>query len=457
MPQKLDRKAVEAEIAATQDEFFAARRDEYLALVQLLQRAQTRTDYMRLQIAVRDRFAGMQHGMAEIRPLLEQDKAELRRLAPMKPQSRDAVAELKRRITIREQVALRNNVLLHVLRCIADGMVWRATGYDRALFSILGDGQRVGRFPAEEGAIHERSRAQQLWDEGALPFFNDLTNCLREGDLTVLQGELPAVEIAVEEVKADGRPRPRSRQARRLDEKLAALKGAPNCASEKGRQPSISRLDLPLKHHLATAAVVLAAARRDGYAQAQPHPALTVSATDLRWAQENEEVGGDWMLRAARGLGWSACDGRHFWASALATRLRERRHPSSGYHAPLAMFPFCAEDVIDLLMGFFDLVVVLRVERLKPDFAARGIEVEFAFGRDAERTFLRATRGTATVTVPAPMREQLLRELTRIETIVAVVDALLNDIEAGAPIGRSRLVVCDERRSWSEPPRYLAA
>ena len=40
MPQKLDRKAVEAEIAATQDEFFAARRDEYLALVQLLQRAQ---------------------------------------------------------------------------------------------------------------------------------------------------------------------------------------------------------------------------------------------------------------------------------------------------------------------------------------------------------------------------------------------------------------------------------
>lgn len=121
------------------------------------------------------------------------------------------------------------------------------------------------------------------------------------------------------------------------------------------------------------------------------------------------------------------------------------------------MFPFCAEDVIDLLMGFFDLVVVLRVERLKPDFAARGIEVEFAFGRDAERTFLRATRGTATVTVPAPMREQLLRELTRIETIVAVVDALLNDIEAGAPIGRSRSVVCDERRSWPEPPRYLAA
>ena len=97
-------------------------------------------------------------------------------------------------------------------------MVWRATGYDRALFSILGDGQRVGRFPAEEGAIHERSRAQQLWDEGALPFFNDLTNCLREGGLTVLQGELPAVEIAVEEVKADGRRRPRSRQARRLDE-----------------------------------------------------------------------------------------------------------------------------------------------------------------------------------------------------------------------------------------------
>ena len=91
----------------------------------------------------------------------------------------------------------------------------------------MATGSASDAFRAEEGAIHERSRAQQLWDEGALPFFNDLTNCLREGDLTVLQGELPAVEIAVWEVKADGRPRPRSRQARRLDEKLAALKGAP--------------------------------------------------------------------------------------------------------------------------------------------------------------------------------------------------------------------------------------
>lgn len=141
---------------------------------------------MRLQLELRDRFAARQDAMKVRRHDLIVDKAERARLAPLKPQPRAQMQELRRRIVIRERLHLRDTVLQHISRCLADAMVWRATGYDRALFTVLGDGERVGRFPDEAGAKTERDRAQKIWNQRALPFFNDLPNCLRQGDLTVL-------------------------------------------------------------------------------------------------------------------------------------------------------------------------------------------------------------------------------------------------------------------------------
>jgi hypothetical protein len=457
MASQLNHKRVYEEIAATQDDFFAARRDQYVPWVRLLQAAASPEDYTRLQLEIRDHFAGIQDGTADRRKILVADRNELKRLAPQKPQPTDAVAELRRRIDIREQLAVRNNVLLHVLRCVADGMVWRATSYDRALFAVLGDGTRVGRLPAEEGAVAERERAQALWDQGVLPFFNDLTNCLREGDLTVLHSRWPDADVAVEEVKRDGRQRPNSPQAKRLDAKLALLAHSVSPLGDLDKISTLSRLTVRHQHYLDRLALLLAQARKDGYAYAQPHPALVVSAIDLRWAVEHQDLAGDWMVRAAESLGWTPHDERHFYNSALVTRMRERRRPSSGYHAPVAIFPLCAEDIIDLLMGFMDYTVVLRVEELLPMFAARRIDVEFASGKDANTTFLRARRDGATVTVPAQLREQVLRELMSIDTLIAIVDTLLTRIQRGAPSSSGQLVFCDERSSWPSAPVYLAA
>lgn len=457
MTSQLNRKRVYEEIAATQDDFFAARRDQYLPWIRLLQAATSPEDYMQLQLEIRDHFAGIQVEMADRLKILVADRNELRRLAPQKPQPTDAVAELRRRIEIREQLAVRNNVLLHVLRCVADGMLWRATSYDRALFAVLGTGTRVGRFPAEEGAVAERERAQALWDQGVLPFFNDLTNCLREGDLTVLHSRWPDTDVAVEEVKRDGRQRPNSPQAKRLDAKLALLAHGVNPAADRDTIGTLLRLTVRHQHYLDRLGLLLAQARKDGYAYARPHPALVVSAIDLRWAVEHQHLAGDWMVRAAETVGWTPHDEQHFYNSALLTRMRERRRPSSGYHAPVAIFPLCAEDIIDLLMGFMDYTVVLRVEELLPVFAARRIDVEFASGKDANTTFLRARRNGATITVPAQLREQMLRELMSVDTLVAIVDTLLTRIQRGAPPRPRELVVCDERSSWPSPPIYLAA
>lgn len=238
-----------------------------------------------------------------------------------------------------------------IFRCLADAMVWKATRFDRALFAVLGDGVRVGRFPDEKGASAERARAQEIWDQGALPFFNDLTNCLREGDLTILHSRWPDADVAIEEVKAAGRASPETRQARRLDRKLRLLETEWDPAGPDGKPLALWRLPVPYRHHLDVLAATLAAVRQAGFADAQPDPALVVSAVDLEWALEHQDQVGDWTSRAAEARGWSPRDADHFAASALATRLRERRHAGSAYLAPLAIFPLPAEDIADLLMG----------------------------------------------------------------------------------------------------------
>jgi hypothetical protein len=242
-----------------------------------------------------------------------------------------------------------------------------------------------------------------------------------------------------------------------LESKIRLLSTGWDAVGADGEPVALWRLPVPHRHHLGLLATVLARARRDGYADAQPHPALVVSATNLEWARDHQHEAGNWTRRAAESRGWTPHDDRHFESSALLTRMRERRHAGSAYHAPVGIFPLCAEDIVDILMGTLDYNVTLRVEALRPAFAARRIDVEFAHGRDAEHTFLKARRAGDEVVVPAHLREQMLRELMTVDTLVDVADALLQAVRVGAPDGVKRIVVCDERSAWPPPPMYLAA
>jgi hypothetical protein len=424
MASNLDSKSVFAEIAAMDDAYCDGRRDEFVPLINEMQRASTPRDFMVAQLKLRDTFAGRQAGLDEIRARRTADKAELRRLAPRKPQPRTHVRELSARVAIRSRILLRDDVIQHMTRCLADALVWRAARYDRALFAVAGDGERVGRFPGEDGAKAERDQAQEIWDSGALPFFNDLTNCLRVGDLTVLyeDGGVPQLR----EIKRSGRHLAGTRQAERLDRATKLL--SDGCAvGADGEVLGIRRLPITFRHDLEALAVILAQARKVGYAEVQPHAALVVSAVDLTWAADHQEQAGDWTRRAAVARGWAIDDGQHFSESVLVRRLRERRRAGSSYNAPLGIFPICADDIADLLMGRFDFAAVLSVEALRPAFAARRINVEFAKGSEASQTFLRARRDGGEVILPANMRAQMLRELMTVETLVRIVDFLLED------------------------------
>jgi hypothetical protein len=447
---KLNARRVAAEIEATLDQHFQDQRDIFLAWVQGLHTASTAADYMRLQLEVRDRFAARQQVIQERRAACAADTARRDELVRRTPRHQTVIDDLQERIAIRQRLDVRDGVIQHIWRCLMDGLAWRVTSNDRALFTVMGDGERVGRLPAEVGAQPERDRAQAIWDRGAFPIITDLTNCLREGDLTVLHGDWRRPHVAIEEVKRSGDVSADTRQARRLDRKLQLLNTGASTGADGG-PISLLRLPVAHRHHLDVLAAVLAQARRDGCADAQVHPGLVVSATDVVWALEHQDQAGNWMARAATAHGWVAGKNGCFWASALARRIRERRSAGSATLAPMAAFPLCAEDIVDILMGNMDYSVMISLDACRRTFSARGIEVSFATGSDAERIFLRGRRGPDDVAMPAVMREQMLHELTSLDTIVETVDELLKSVSAGLGTDR-HVVVCDEATSWPSPP-----
>ncbi len=93
-------------------------------------------------------------------------------------------------------------------------------------------------------------------------------------------------------------------------------------------------------------------------------------------------------------------------------------------------------------------MVWLSVDALEPLFDARSIVVEFASGRNAEHTFLTASRAGVDVTVPATLRNQMLRELMTAGTLVDIVDEMLLEAEAGLAFAPSSMSFPDESGAW---------
>jgi hypothetical protein len=145
-----------------------------------------------------------------------------RRISALRQQVRGAADPARRRWGSQMIAAVeyeRDSVraLLAVLRTLADAVVWRLLGYNRAVLAVLGDGQRVGHLSTGSGFAEELATLDRLWDEDAVAaVMADLTTCVRHGDLLCVEAWQPR-RWRIRECKAGpgGRSR-RSKQAARL-------------------------------------------------------------------------------------------------------------------------------------------------------------------------------------------------------------------------------------------------
>ena len=141
------------------------------------------------------------------------------------------------------------------LRAVGDGLLWKATGFNRAYIYAVSDAPVGGNTSLSEpvGLAAELKVVEHFWkDKGALAVMHDLTNCGRVGDLTVVS-PVEAEKIKIAEVKAASSMN--LKQVKRIEDLIRFTRGAPKILEDGSKVqasdplvPSTNLLESDLYH-----------------------------------------------------------------------------------------------------------------------------------------------------------------------------------------------------------------
>lgn len=442
-----DKKDLETESALLNDPLYFGERAHLIELIALLQRARSPEQYIELHRRLFVRFRARQEAIGELgseRGKLLGRRAELVR---QDPKPLEELKKLQPEVELREHQMRVQKALQHAFLSIGDGIAWRALDYDRAAITVLGEGKRVAYLSEGAGWEAEKLALATHWDEGTFAIHNDMTTCLRHGDLTVF-GEEGRI---LTEVKA-GEDASDPKQGRRLRD-VTELLNRGEIEKEDGTKERIARVPVRYRTYLSNLADLLRKAQTKGVAAGQPSSSQLVVAFDLRRAPTLEKIKATQGQVEERSQ-WFDGSEVIFRSSSAERRMRDRRH-SFPTLAPLSIFPFDPEAVADLILGYLSFFTHLNLTRLKPGFERKGIKVRFAVESEAASLFFEAEKQVSpqwalAVHAKPPVREQMLIELMTPASLVAAVSNLLEDRDnVGA---RNSLALSDEAATWERQP-----
>jgi hypothetical protein len=372
---------------------------------------------------------------------------ELARTEPKPIEAIQEQQELLGRIVTQEMTL---KAVHHLIRAVGDGIAWRALRYDRRAFTVLGEGERVGRVASGIGRDAELTALANLWEqEGQFAIHNDMTNCLRHGDLTAIREAAGEVEVTIYEVKAG--PSHDEAQIQRLERATELLRTHldPTGGSD-GRMLRVTAVPARYETFLSALPGLVERAKAVGFDWILPHPCLLVGAVDYRvWGRGDVDDFTERFGKMRAEVGWPGEEPEILdWMSSLR-RIRDRRYSFSSL-APFAIFPLPPEDAADVISGPIDLFFSLHLPRLEEALSREDVSVRVARPPESSTLFLEARRGGRGVTVPPHLREQMMTELVTPDCVFAAIDEILKLNEANpSEAYDSRIVVfADERQVW---------
>jgi hypothetical protein len=427
-------------------------RDKIAEFITALRAARRPKEYVELHRSVLAHFGAYQEtGDKAVETRMEL-RARIRELAEEQPKPIAAIREQQQVLArVVGQEALMKAVH-HALREVGDGIAWQALRYDRRAFSVLGEGERVGRLAGGVGREAEFRALAELWvNEGVFAIHNDMTNCLRHGDLTGIRNVEAEPEVTIYEVKA-GHSHDEA-QLRRLDRATALLRTHldPTGGAE-GKTLRVTVVPERYDTFLAALPALIEQAKADGFAWMLPHPCMLVGAVDYRvWGHGSADDFNARFQARRKEAGWPSDEPDTLnWTSSMR-RLRDR-HESFSSLAPFTIFPLPADDVADIVMGPIDLFFCLHLRRLEEALNRDDIRVQVARPPASGGLFLEASRRERGVTVPPHLREQMMAELVTPDCIFAAVQHVLDQNEArpGEAYDSRIVVFADERGIWEE-------
>lgn len=450
---ELNQKAYAAEEPLLGDELYQAEREHIVRFLTQLRAAESAQDFTELQLRLLGRTKARQELAAELDVAMDQVKIELAALVGQDTKPVEELRAAQRRLALLRHQRSVSDALRWLLLTIGDGMVWKALGYDRGAITVLGQGERVARFAAPAGFNAEIQAIEALWQKGIFAIHNDLTTCLRHGDLTAIHPEPGGGrrQVEIHEIKARHPASEGSPQVRRL-KRATDLINRGQIEREGGSMLNFHRVEIPYRTHLANLRDLIPKARSDGYVATRLGDGMWIALFYIpaRIGRLEEMV--DEHRAAQARLDWPQHEAAFAWTYG-ARRMRDRRHSFAAL-APISIFPLDVEDVADLMMGFLDGMVCLDGRRYEELCGRRGLEAGVATGRAAGQYFAetRTVIGDRAVGIksPAHVREQILTELMTPENSIALAGAML-EFMANQPEGSADehvAVPVDEQAVW---------
>lgn len=293
----------------------------------------------------------------------------------------------------------------NVVRSIADGVAWRALGYDRAVLRALCQ-NRGSQHITSPGAAEELREWSRQFDQGeGVAILNSLTNWLTHGDITVVRDD-GSVEV-IEEKSSKTTSNRTVRQKQRMRELVTFL--STGKGQLEGKTVQVGTLDIFPHNGLSALRELLEATNSPpGYAAARISNSTYIECVDFRVVEKGAETG----LIAQRDS--MVAD----WIENDDDIHQSRSFDCLGFGpnlAPLSVFPFEPKVCIDLLTGAKAYFVLLNVTGVARQFEHRGWQIvttpqqvfENSGNFDEDFMTVRKEGFTATVPPAAFMRMQM--------------------------------------------------
>jgi hypothetical protein len=360
------------------------------------------------------------------------DQAELRRLS-----TEIANIDADRRAA---------DAVLSLQRLLGDALAWTLLDFRRSAATVLGEGQRVDRLADAAGLEAELALIDELVAHGVAAIHTDITSCLQHGDVLALRSLEPRL-YELTEVKAGAREDPA--QTERLERATALLNDGFHPTAAQGGPLMIVSGPVPYRSHVEAAAAAIDRAREHSFVGLELEPGFAIQVYD----ETNPACLGreDFEEREAALLaGLDSNEGDRIIYSVSARRRRDRRRSFASL-APLSLLPYAVETTASLMVGELDIITSIDAAALERRFGERGIEAEVARAPEAEDGFLTARRGTASLSVPATVREQISIELMTLDTLIEMVDWTLAQVASRGRGEQPQMIIdyADERTYWT--------
>lgn len=277
-------------------------------------------------------------------------------------------------------------VLKHILlqlRTVGDGLLWKATGYDRgyigALSSAAGGGNLHLSDPA--GLEQERRILKQYRKKGILAVHHDLTTSAKVGDLTLV---FPSGRKAPIEVKRTRRPN--SKQEHRISKISRIISGRFVALDDDDPAQILRSIRGIPKHHLDKYCDVLVEAGIKGYATRRITDYFSLTAFNFlhpRWDLNQETVS---MYGESEALYQSIFNSNPGFLKSIFDRDRpvtgtwdssEKVYVEEArFGAPWAIYPFSPDVCAYLTCGYLRFFVHFNFEAFLKRLNFAGFEAE---------------------------------------------------------------------------------